>query len=95
MQALLAKVDSVSRMLPPIKVGANGTIQEWIEDFEEVEPGHRHMSHLLGLYPLNLISLHTPELFAAAQKTIERRLANGGGIPAGAKPGSLIFMPAC
>lgn len=70
MQALLAKVDSVSRMLPPIKVGANGTIQEWIEDFEEVEPGHRHMSHLLGLYPLNLISLHTPELFAAAQKRL-------------------------
>lgn len=76
---LLAKVDSASRQLPPIKTGANGTIQEWIEDFEEVEPGHRHMSHLLGLYPLNLISLHTPELFAAAQKTIERRLVNGGG----------------
>lgn len=76
---LLAKVDSVTRQLPPIKVAANGTIQEWIEDFEEVEPGHRHISHLLGLYPLNLISLHTPELFTAAQKTIERRLTNGGG----------------
>lgn len=77
--ALLAKVDSISRQLPPIKIGSNGTIQEWIEDFEEVEPGHRHISHLLGLYPLNLISLHTPELFIAARKTIERRLANGGG----------------
>lgn len=76
---LLAKVDSATRQLPPIKIAANGTVQEWIEDFEEVEPGHRHMSHLLGLYPLNLISLHTPELFTAAQKTIERRLSNGGG----------------
>ncbi|MBX2921068.1 MAG: glycoside hydrolase family 95 protein [Chitinophagaceae bacterium] len=73
------KVKAAARRLPPIKIASNGTIQEWIEDFEEVEPGHRHMSHLLGLYPLNLISLHTPGLFAAAKKTIERRLANGGG----------------
>ncbi|MCC6287896.1 MAG: glycoside hydrolase family 95 protein [Chitinophagaceae bacterium] len=76
---LVEKVRAAQKQLPPIRVAANGTIQEWIKDFEEVEPGHRHMSHLLGLYPLNLISLQTPELFAAAQKTIERRLANGGG----------------
>lgn len=76
---LVQKVQQTLKQLPPIKVGANGTIQEWIQDFEETEPGHRHMSHLLGLYPLNIISPHTPELFMAAQKTIERRLANGGG----------------
>ncbi|OJY86456.1 MAG: hypothetical protein BGP14_21090 [Sphingobacteriales bacterium 44-15] len=76
---LVEKVKQAQQQLPPIRIGANGTINEWIEDFEEVEPGHRHMSHLLALYPLNLISLHTPELFTAARKTIERRLANGGG----------------
>ncbi len=76
---LVSKVKAAQQQLPPIKIGANGTIQEWIEDFEEVEPGHRHMSHLLGLYPLNLISPQTQDLYAAAKKTIERRLANGGG----------------
>ena len=76
---LVNKVKAAQQKLPPIKIGANGTIQEWIEDFEETEPGHRHMSHLLGLYPLNLISPQTPALYAAAKKTIERRLANGGG----------------
>ncbi|MFT3704577.1 MAG: hypothetical protein QM802_19585 [Agriterribacter sp.] len=76
---LVDKVQQTLKQLPPIKISTKGTIQEWIQDFEETEPGHRHMSHLLGLYPLNIISLHTPALFAAAQKTIERRLANGGG----------------
>ncbi|MFT3751180.1 MAG: glycoside hydrolase family 95 protein [Agriterribacter sp.] len=76
---LVNKVRAAQKMLPPLQIAANGTLQEWIKDFEEAEPGHRHISHLLGLYPLNLISLHTPALFAAAQKTIERRLANGGG----------------
>lgn len=76
---LVNKVKAAQQQLPPIKIGANGTIQEWIEDFEETEPGHRHMSHLLGLYPLNLISPQTPDLYTAAKKTIERRLANGGG----------------
>lgn len=76
---LMNRVKAAQQQLPPIKIGANGTIQEWIEDFEETEPGHRHMSHLLGLYPLNLISPQTPDLYVAAKKTIERRLANGGG----------------
>ena len=76
---LVNRVKAAQQQLPPIKIGANGTIQEWIEDFEETEPGHRHMSHLLGLYPLNLISPQTPDLYVAAKKTIERRLANGGG----------------
>jgi len=67
------------KRLPPLRINAKGTIQEWIQDFEELEPGHRHMSHLLGLYPLAQISPETPELFKAAQATIERRLAHGGG----------------
>jgi alpha-L-fucosidase 2 len=66
--------------LPPIQISKRtGTIQEWIEDYEEEEPGHRHISHLLGLYPAEIINPSKPELFEAAKKTLERRLANGGG----------------
>ena len=70
----------VMKNLPPVKVSPSlGGIQEWIEDYVEVEPGHRHMSHLLGLHPGSQITPSTPELFAAAEKTIERRLSSGGG----------------
>ena len=76
---LVKKVTDVQSKLPPLQVGANGTLQEWIKDFDEVEPGHRHMSHLLGLYPLNLISPKGLVIFEAARKALERRLAHGGG----------------
>ncbi|MDP4285928.1 MAG: glycoside hydrolase family 95 protein [Bacteroidota bacterium] len=76
---LVQHVKEVQAKLPPLQVGANGTLQEWIHDFDEVDPGHRHMSHLLGLYPLNLITPKTPVIFEAARKALERRLANGGG----------------
>jgi len=78
-KALVAKVLTAQKKLPPLQVSALGTIQEWIKDFEEVEPGHRHMSHLLGVYPLHLITPKDPVFFEAAKKTLERRLANGGG----------------
>jgi len=77
--AFAARLRDIRAKLPPFRVGKWGNIREWIEDFEEREPGHRHMSHLLGLYPLPLFTPDSPELFAAARKTIERRLANGGG----------------
>jgi len=76
---LSEQVRAAMKRLPPTKIGANGTIQEWYEDYEEVEPGHRHISHLLGLYPSAEISPQTPDLFEAAKKTIERRLSDGGG----------------
>ncbi|MFD2611144.1 glycoside hydrolase family 95 protein [Paenibacillus gansuensis] len=65
--------------LAPIRIAANGTIQEWSEDFPESEPGHRHVSHLYGLYPGTLIHDGTPELLAAAEASLERRLSHGGG----------------
>lgn len=65
--------------LPPTKIGKTGTIMEWIKDYEEAEPGHRHISHLFGLHPGTQISAATPELMMAARKTLERRLSNGGG----------------
>ena len=65
--------------LPPIKIGQNGAIQEWFEDFEEAQPNHRHTTHLLGLYPFSQITpLTTPELAVAASKTIENRLSAPG-----------------
>jgi alpha-L-fucosidase 2 len=65
--------------LPATRIGKDGTIMEWIEDYAEAEPGHRHVSHLFGLHPGTQISPETPELFIAAVNTIERRLAHGGG----------------
>ncbi len=74
-----AELERARTKLPPLKIGADGSIQEWIEDYDEREPGHRHISHLIGLHPFSLIRKDDSELFAAAKKTIERRLANGGG----------------
>lgn len=62
--------------LPPFRIGANGGVQEWFEDYEEAHPNHRHTTHLLSLYPYSQITLDkTPELAKAAQITIEKRLA--------------------
>ena len=74
-----AELEAALEKLPPIQVGADGTIQEWVEDYKEREPGHRHMSHLIGFHPFALITGENTRLYAAAEKTIERRLAHGGG----------------
>lgn len=66
--------------LPPPRIGRHGQLQEWLEDYDEVEPGHRHISHLFALYPGTQISPSaTPRLSEAARRTLERRLAGGGG----------------
>jgi len=74
------KVAAAQARMAPLKIGRYGQIQEWSEDFEEVDPGHRHMSQLYALHPGNQVTVRgTPELAVAAKKTLERRLANGGG----------------
>jgi alpha-L-fucosidase 2 len=75
----IARLEAVRAKLPPLRIGRNGNIREWIEDFEEKEPGHRHMSPMLAVYPLGQIRPDTPELFEAAKTTIARRLSFGGG----------------
>ena len=65
--------------LAPVRIGKYGQVMEWNEDFEESEPGHRHVSHLFALHPAAQISRETPELMNAAKCTLERRLAGGGG----------------
>ena len=74
------KIPQVLAKLAPIQIGKYGQIMEWNEDYEEVDPGHRHISHLFALHPGTQISMtKTPELAEAAVKTLERRLASGGG----------------
>lgn len=73
------KMQKTLEKLSPTKIGSDGRIMEWAEEFSEPEPGHRHMSHLYGLHPGNQITPETPELLEAARKTIEYRLAHGGG----------------
>lgn len=67
--------------LAPLKISPrNGRLQEWTEDFEDAEPGHRHISHAYALYPGQEVSpQETPELAAALRKTLDLRLAHGGG----------------
>ncbi|MFC1453200.1 glycoside hydrolase family 95-like protein, partial [Verrucomicrobiota bacterium] len=66
--------------LPPFQVGRHGQLQEWLEDVIESEPGHRHFSHLLGLYPGDLMGPErTPELWEAGKCSVARRMAHEGG----------------
>lgn len=66
--------------LIPTRIGKRGGIMEWMEDYDELEPGHRHVSHLYGLHPSSQITMDdTPDLARAARRTLELRLASGGG----------------
>ena len=75
--------DSFEYVLSHLKkpsINSDGSLMEWNREVEEVEPGHRHISHLYGLYPGHTITLErTPELCEAAKKTLQKRLSNGGG----------------
>ncbi|HEV8369322.1 MAG TPA: glycoside hydrolase family 95 protein [Pyrinomonadaceae bacterium] len=75
-----SELERAEKRMPPLQVGKRGQLQEWIEDYEEVEPQHRHISHLYSLFPGHDISLKTtPELAAAAKKSLELRGDGGTG----------------
>ena len=79
-----AFVDSLGADLaslpPPVRVGPDGRVMEWLEAYAEPEPQHRHVSHLYGLYPAAFISPQTtPEWAVAARKTLEVRGDGGTG----------------
>jgi len=78
-ESLRDELEAALDKLPPVRIGDDGTIQEWIEDFREQSPGHRHISHLIGLHPFAQITQEDALLFEAAAKTLERRLGHGGG----------------
>ncbi len=65
--------------LPPFQVGRHGQLQEWLDDFDEPDPGHRHVSHLLGVFPGELMGpTRLPRFNKAARVSLERRIAAGG-----------------
>lgn len=76
----IKKTAEICKKLKPTQISDRGTIMEWQEDYKEAEPGHRHISHLYGLHPSEQITMDgTPKLAKAAAKTLEYRLAHGGG----------------
>lgn len=78
-EAFRAQLEAAMKQLPDYRIGRFGQLQEWLEDYDEVEPGHRHVSHLFGLFPGRHIHEGTPELLEAARITLQRRLSHGGG----------------
>ena len=65
---------------PPMQVSEQGYLQEWLKDYKEVEPQHRHVSHLFGLYPGTMLTQSkTPELMDACRETLRRRGDEGTG----------------
>jgi len=72
-------VNAKNKLAGP-EIGSDGRLMEWPEEFSEVEPGHRHISHLFALHPGSQINIEeTPELAAAAKLSLDYRIANGGG----------------
>lgn len=66
--------------LPPYQTGRHGQLQEWLEDFDEVDPGHRHLSHLIGVFPGDAMTPERqPEAYRAMRTALERRCAAGSG----------------
>jgi len=76
----LTSVIQAQNKLAKPKIGTDGRLMEWNEEFEEVEPGHRHISHLFALHPGYQIDIQeTPKLALAAEKSLDFRIQNGGG----------------
>lgn len=76
---VISRIEIAKPKLSTILIDPNGRIMEWRNDVQEKEAGHRHLSHLLGVYPFSLITPETPELFEAAKKTLAWRESNGHG----------------
>jgi alpha-L-fucosidase 2 len=75
-----AEIDDAISSMKPFSIGSDGRLMEWNEEFEEPEPDHRHISHLYGLHPANLITPDkTPELAEACIKTLKVRGDRGTG----------------
>lgn len=81
--------NKLKQLPPPGVVGSDGRLMEWLEEYKEVEPKHRHIAHLYGLFPAPLITPEkTPELAAASAKTLEAR---GDDSPGWSKAYKLLF----
>ena len=77
---LTQEVERMLEKLPKLRIGSYGQLMEWKEDYAEAEPGHRHISHLYGVFPGEQITVEDNPLYAkAARISLEHRLENGGG----------------
>ena len=75
-----SRFEAFAEGLVPLQIAEDGRILEWMDPtLGETEPGHRHISHLFALYPGSQITEADPAMMAAAGKTLDYRLANGGG----------------
>ena len=91
--ALRARLEAARAKLPPFQVGKHGQIQEWLEDYDEALPHHRHTTQLLGVFPYGQITPdETPALAAAAKVSIARREAAPGGYEEGSWGRNLIML---
>jgi alpha-L-fucosidase 2 len=78
--SVVAEIKAALPRLDGPRIGSDGRLMEWNEEYREAEPGHRHVSHLFALHPGRQISrTGTPELASAARKSLEERLRHGGG----------------
>jgi len=84
---LSAEASAARSRLAPNQIGKQGQIQEWIEDYDEIEPDHRHLSHLWGLYPGAEITPATADLAQASAVSLDRRGTGGCGWSYGWKMG--------
>ncbi|MGN6181863.1 MAG: glycoside hydrolase family 95 protein [Mucilaginibacter sp.] len=67
------------KQLPPDQINSSGRLMEWLNDYREVDPHHRHVSPLWGLYPGNEINLETPQILNVAKALLEERGDSGTG----------------
>lgn len=78
-EGLKKQVQEALKMLPPFKIGKYGQLQEWYQDWKESDEHHRHVSHLYGLYPSNIITRQEEELRSACETALNRRGDEGTG----------------
>ena len=88
MKILQTTLSETKQRLLPLQIGKQGRLQEWSKDFEDEDVHHRHVSHLVGVYPGRLITEQSaPDLFQAAKKSLEIRGDGGTGWSLGWKIG--------
>ena len=80
--AVLREIEAKRVRLEPLRIGRWGQLQEWTEDMDDPEDTHRHVSHLYAVYPSSQITSETPDLLAAAKRSLEHRgdVATGWGM---------------
>ncbi len=96
-EPFIERLEAAKRKLPPLQIAPNGLLQEWHEHFAEHEPGHRHVSHLYGLYPGTTINQECRRLSLLKRDGchLKAALKMAAAIRAGAARGLLTYMRGC